>query len=124
MWPSPGRDSGSGCSPFSIDVVLIAIVVHSHDSVFFPILAVYGAVLWKLKGSTLGGIICGLKVVRHDGRPMDWSSAIVRALGCFFSLIFLGLGFLWIAFDSEKQAWHDKIAGTIVVRVPKGMSLV
>lgn len=107
-----------------IDVVLIGIVAHSHDTVFFPILALYGAILWKLKGSTLGGIICGLKVVRHDGRPMDWASAIVRALACFFSLIFLGLGFIWIAFDSEKQAWHDKIAGTIVVRVPKGISLV
>jgi uncharacterized RDD family membrane protein YckC len=107
-----------------IDTILVGIVVHSHDTLFFPILATYGAVLWKLKGSTLGGIICGLKVVRHDGRPMDWATAIVRAFGCFFSLIFLGLGFIWIAFDSEKQGWHDKIAGTIVVRVPKGMSLV
>jgi uncharacterized RDD family membrane protein YckC len=26
--------------------------------------------------------------------------------------------------DHERQAWHDKIAGTVVVRVPKGVSLV
>jgi uncharacterized RDD family membrane protein YckC len=107
-----------------VDTLLIGLVVHSHVEVLLPALAVYGAVLWKLKGSTVGGIICGLKVVRHDGRPMDWASAIVRALGCFFSFVFLGLGFLWVAFDSEKQGWHDKIAGTIVIRVPKGMSLV
>ena len=31
-----------------------------------------------------------------------------------------GLGFIWIAFDRANQAWHDKIAGTVVVRVPKG----
>jgi uncharacterized RDD family membrane protein YckC len=35
-----------------------------------------------------------------------------------------GLGFIWIAFDDGKQAWHDKIAGTVVVRVTKGVSLV
>jgi uncharacterized RDD family membrane protein YckC len=35
-----------------------------------------------------------------------------------------GLGFLWIVFDEEKQSWHDKVAGTVVVHAPKGMSLV
>src|SRR5581483_8182915 len=35
-----------------------------------------------------------------------------------------GLGFIWIAVDHEHQAWHDKIAGTVVVRVPKGGGLV
>jgi uncharacterized RDD family membrane protein YckC len=35
-----------------------------------------------------------------------------------------GLGFFWIAFDHERQAWHDKIAGTVVVRVPKTVPLV
>jgi uncharacterized RDD family membrane protein YckC len=30
-----------------------------------------------------------------------------------------GLGFLWIGFDHGKQAWHDKIAGTVVVRVAR-----
>jgi uncharacterized RDD family membrane protein YckC len=36
----------------------------------------------------------------------------------------LGLGFIWIAVDAGHQAWHDKLAGTIVVRVPKGTPLV
>jgi len=106
-----------------VDAILIGIVIRS-GRFFLPVLAVYGAVLWKLKGSTVGGIIFGLKVVRHDGRPMDWATAAVRALACFFSLIFLCLGFIWIAFDPEKQGWHDKIAGTVVIRLPKGMSLV
>jgi uncharacterized RDD family membrane protein YckC len=35
-----------------------------------------------------------------------------------------GLGFFWIAFDDQKQAWHDKIAGTVVPRVAKGTRLV
>ena len=87
-------------------------------------LAVYGAVLWKLRGATVGGIVCGLQVVRSDGRAMDWATVVVRALACFLSLAPLGLGFLWAAFDPDKQTWHDKIAGTVVIRPPKPAPLV
>jgi len=87
-------------------------------------LAAYGAVMWKVKGTTIGGIALDLRVVRLDSRAVDWPTACVRALGCILSLCALGLGFLWIAIDSGNQAWHDKLAGTIVVRVPKGTPLV
>jgi uncharacterized RDD family membrane protein YckC len=106
-----------------IDAILVGIVTRMHG-LFLPALAIYGALLWKFRGATIGGIIFGLKVVRQDGREMDWTSSIVRALACFLSLFVVGLGFIWIAFDAEKQGWHDKIAGTLVVRMPKGVSLV
>jgi hypothetical protein len=47
---------------------------------------------------------------RTAGRGLG--DRVVRALACFFSLVVVGLGFIWIAFDPEKQGWHDKIAGT------------
>jgi uncharacterized RDD family membrane protein YckC len=107
-----------------LDLLLVGFVTsvllhpaHMH----LLVLAIYGAVMWKLRGSTVGGIVFDLKVVRLDGRPVDWETAIVRALGCFLSLAVAGLGFIWIAFDGAHQAWHDKIAGTMVVRVPKGV---
>jgi len=93
----------------------------SGSNLLLP-LAIYGAIMWKLKGTTIGGMIFGLHVVRLDGREVEWETAIVRALSCFLSAI-LFLGFIWIAFDDEKQAWHDKIAGTVVVRA-KGKSLL
>ena len=110
-----------------LDLLLVSIVLNTtyHSGrLELLFLAAYGAVMWKLKGSTIGGIICGLRVVRLDGRPIDWPTAIVRALSCFLSLVVVGLGFLWIAIDSERQSWHDKIAGTVVVRAPKGSSLL
>lgn len=109
-----------------IDVILVGIafsVLHS-DNAFLLALAAYGAIMWKLKGTTIGGILCNLKVVRVDGRELEWSTTVVRALSCFLSLIVAGLGFLWIVFDDGRQAWHDKIAGTAVVRVPQGVSLL
>jgi uncharacterized RDD family membrane protein YckC len=87
-------------------------------------LAIYASIMWKTRGTTIGGIVCGLKVVRIDNREIDWATAIVRALSCFLSLAVAGLGFIWVVFDDEKQSWHDKIAGTTVVRVPKGVSLL
>jgi uncharacterized RDD family membrane protein YckC len=87
-----------------IDFLLIGTLTQMRSPhVVLVLLAAYGAVLWKLKGAT---------------------TALVRALACFFSLLVAGLGFIWIGFDKEKQGWHDKIAGTVVVRLPKGVSLV
>ena len=116
----------------ALDVIIIAIAFAilpfmdfdgPHRS-FLLLLAGYAALMWKLKGSTIGGFICHLHVVRLDGRAIDWPTAVARALGCFLSLVVAGLGFLWIVFDADRQSWHDKIAGTVVVRVPKGASLV
>ncbi|HEX2861874.1 MAG TPA: RDD family protein, partial [Lacunisphaera sp.] len=117
-----------------LDTVLVGIVFGMLNSMFgafvkfggsFPLwFVVYNIVMWGTKGTTIGGIICGLKVVRLDDRPLDWSVAIVRALGAFLSLAVAGLGFIWVAFDDERQSWHDKIAGTTIVKVPKGTPLL
>ena len=109
-----------------IDALLVGfcLSVLGHHHLELLVLAVYGAVMWKLRGSTVGGIVLDLHVVRLDGREVDWETAIIRALSCFLSLAVAGLGFIWIALDPNNQAWHDKIAGTVVVRVAKGVPLV
>jgi uncharacterized RDD family membrane protein YckC len=119
FWPRMGA--------LLLDVLLIGFVMsllHPFGDVHLVILAIYGAVMWKLRGTTVGGIVFDLHVVRLDGRPVDWETAIVRALGCFLSLAVAGLGFIWIAFDDNAQAWHDKIAGTVVVRAKRDRPLV
>ena len=105
-----------------LDVILVGFamsLLHPFGDFHIVILAIYGAVMWKLRGTTVGGIVFDLHVVRVDGRPLDWETAVVRALGCFLSLAVVGLGFIWIALDVNSQAWHDKIAGTVVVRAKK-----
>jgi uncharacterized RDD family membrane protein YckC len=117
----------------ALDFFLVAVIVlilahsvveHSGPGLLFLCLGAYSAALWKARGSTIGGVICGLKVVRIDGRPIDWPIAIVRALAAGLSFMAAGLGFIWVAIDPEKQSWHDKVAGTTIVRVPKGTPLV
>jgi uncharacterized RDD family membrane protein YckC len=110
-----------------LDVLLVGFamsLLHPFGDFHIVVLAIYGAVMWKLRGTTVGGIVFDLHVVRVDGRPLDWETAIVRALGCFLSLCVVFLGFIWIAFDDNHQAWHDKIAGTVVVRAKRGAPLL
>jgi uncharacterized RDD family membrane protein YckC len=55
-------------------------------------------------------------VVKIDGSYLDVSRAFIRYIGFFISQSAFGLGLLWAAFDPNKQGWHDKIAGTYVIR--------
>jgi uncharacterized RDD family membrane protein YckC len=67
----------------------------------------------------LGEIVLNLRVEKLDGGSLinDYGTAIVRALASLLSLLPLGLGFLWILFDPQRQTWHDKISGSVVVPV-------
>ena len=96
----------------------------SGPPVFFIIALAYFAGLWTWKGTTIGGVVLKLQVVRQDGGPLTFLVAFVRGLAAAFSGVVLFLGFFWIGWDREKQGWHDKIAGTVVVRLPRSMPLV
>ena len=52
----------------------------------------------------------------QTGGKASTSQLVGRYFGYFISGIPLGLGIIWIAFDRRKQGWHDKLAGTVVVR--------
>jgi len=116
----------------AIDLVLVGIMAsvlvssrrHFDDGPFFPMLFfAYMVLFWAWQGTTLGGIICRLRIVRADGRRLEFVDAFVRALSAVLSVAAVGIGFLWILRDPQQQAWHDKIAGTIVVKVPNGTPL-
>ena len=107
-----------------LDLILVGILcVVLHP--IAPIVALaYFSALWAWKNTTIGGIVVGLKVVRTDGRPLTFPVALVRSLAAAFSIMVLFLGYLWIAWDAEKQGWHDKIAGTHVLKLPRGTPLL
>lgn len=109
-----------------IDWFLLVVFINwfEIDRLKWILFAAYFAGLWLWRGTTIGGIVLRLRVVRLDGRPMDVGTALVRAVGALFGALALGLGYFWSAWDPEKQGWHDKIAGTVVVRTPNPQSLV
>ena len=98
-------------------------MLHIEDGWLFLLIVVYHVGFWAWKGTTIGGIVCHLRVVRSDGRMLRFTEALVRGLSAIFSVAVAGLGWFWMLWDPDRQTWHDKIAGTIVVRVPTSVTL-
>ena len=79
---------------------------------------VYFTTFTAVRGQTPGKMAVGIRVVGEDDRPPGLGTALLReTVGRLVSTIPFYLGFLWMAWDAEKRGWHDKIAGTWVVRV-------
>lgn len=120
---------------FFIDGFLIALVTTPLSSIIFGgayiasvdlfmdflvsslLPAAYVILFWVYNGATPGKMAISAKVVdavtgAHPSAPRY----IARYVGYLLSMLPLGLGFIWIAFDKRKQGWHDKLSGTVVVR--------
>jgi uncharacterized RDD family membrane protein YckC len=113
---------------FALDCVLVAIAAALLDWMeepgpFFALLLGYHIAFWAWQGTTLGGIVVGLRVVRTDGTPPRAVDALVRGLASLLSFAAIGIGLFWMIQDAERQTWHDKIAGTYVVKVPRAYPL-
>ena len=84
-------------------------------SYLLPAIAVL--VFWTTKHATPGKMAIGAKIVdANTGHAPTLNQHFVRYIGYFVSIFPLCLGLLWIGFDRKKQGWHDKLAGTVVVR--------
>lgn len=114
---------------FIIDAILLGVINQIVASVFGGgdptrvgglttlIGIAYVVGLWTYwGGQTVGKKAMGIKVVKADGTPFGLVPAIIRYVGYIISGIVILLGFIWILFDPDKQGWHDKIAGTYVVK--------
>lgn len=99
--------AGGSADPNAGTVALILLLAYS---LFF---------LWLLsRGLTFGKWIVQERVVKRlDGRYPGFGTMFLReVVGKAVSTLFLGLGYYWAIWDKDGQAWHDKIAGTVVVR--------
>jgi uncharacterized RDD family membrane protein YckC len=115
---------GATTLDFLMITIVFALMTFPVPPVFFLIWMAYHIGMWSLKGTTIGGIIFGIKCVRLDGGEVTFPVALIRCLSSWLSAVALFLGFFWAGWDANRQSWHDKIAGTTMVRVPKGASLV
>jgi uncharacterized RDD family membrane protein YckC len=69
-------------------------------------------------GQTPGKMALRIKVIRTDGSPLSYGRAFLREVpGKFISSILLGIGYLMVAFDGQKQGLHDKIADSYVIKL-------
>ena len=84
-------------------------------SFVFPVVVVIA--FWVYRSATPGKMVISSVIVdAKTGCRPTLRQCVVRYLGYYLATLPLGLGLLWVAFDGKKQGWHDKLAGTVVVR--------
>ena len=85
-------------------------------AILLAVLMGYWIVFTAIWGQTLGKMALGIKVVDREGRPPGlWKAFLREVVGKILSGLVIYIGYIWVAFDSEKRGWHDHIAGTYVV---------
>jgi uncharacterized RDD family membrane protein YckC len=91
----------------------LARVLRPVAGVALPLLfAGYNAVFWGLTGRTPGMALLGIRGLGTRGRPVSWTSAVVRTA----TLVLFPIGSLWCLVDRRHQAVQDKLARTVVLR--------
>jgi uncharacterized RDD family membrane protein YckC len=90
-----------------------------HQATMLALIVGFYGLFWTRGGQTLGMASWHLKVQREDGGKLTWKDALLRLAAALLSWLPAGLGFVWIAFDREGRAWHDRLSHTRVVALPK-----
>jgi uncharacterized RDD family membrane protein YckC len=80
------------------------------------IASLYSLIFHISMGRTIGMRALKLRIIDVYGDEPSTNRALVRTAGYLLGVATLGLGFIWIAFDSEKRGLHDWLAGTYVVK--------
>ncbi|MEK7863169.1 MAG: RDD family protein [Chloroflexota bacterium] len=95
------------------DIQLIAQLIGNVGGV------AYFVYFWSghAKGQTPGMRRMNIRVIRTDGTYASVGRAFLREIGLGIGMLCLGLGVFWVAFDKQKQGWHDKMADTYVISV-------
>ncbi len=75
----------------------------------------YLAGCWGTSGKTPGDAMLGIRVVRGDGHELGLRRAVVRTIVYPFSFLFCGIGLIGVVIGKHRRAFHDVVAGSIVV---------
>lgn len=96
-----GRPLSTGAD-FGINVIMALVVL----------------LFWVTRQVTPGKLMLGLRIIDagHGGRA-PFGRLVLRYFGYLLSALPLGLGYLWMLWDPRQRCWHDKLGGTLVVRL-------
>jgi uncharacterized RDD family membrane protein YckC len=101
-----------------IGIAIEAVVANVWEAFLlqFVARAVYSIAFWVGAGATPGKMAVGIKVTMTNGEPIELGAACLRYVGYWISALVFFIGYLMIAFSSEKKGLHDNIANTIVIK--------
>jgi uncharacterized RDD family membrane protein YckC len=80
--------------------------------------ALYFVPQWR-HGQTLPLRTWRIRLVAADGGQVTWAQAVLRYAAALLTWLTCGAGFVWAAFDRDRQFLHDRVAGTRLISVPR-----
>ncbi len=107
-------DSDSG-NPSDRAFLISAGILALYIFAFVPL---YHVLLWSWRGQTVGKMAVRIKVQSRNGGPLSLGQSALRLLGYVVSALPIFLGLVIAVFDRERRAFHDILAGTVVVELP------
>ncbi len=87
-----------------------------YSTVLMLLWGFYFVIFSAYSGQTPGKKVLGLKIVQSNGEALNGSIAVNRFFSFTLSASCLFLGFLWALFSKNRQTWHDKLSGTVVIK--------
>lgn len=88
-----------------------------HILLYWIVPAAIVIIFWRAREATPGKMAIHARIVdARTGAAPTSKQWLIRYLGYYVSTLPLGLGLIWVGIDARKQGWHDKLAGTVVVR--------
>ncbi|MGH2464699.1 MAG: RDD family protein, partial [Candidatus Limnocylindrales bacterium] len=121
--PATGRLVATPATIAAIDATLGSIVglVVVLAVGGYLIQSLYFGLLWSRRGASIGQELLGLEVRRQaDGTRISFRRGCLRVLGYALAAASGYFGFIFVVLDPRKQGWHDKIAGTVVIKPVAG----
>ena len=111
----PSGELGGESAVLVAMVTIFGALVIAMVLVFLYLL--YFTLFTGWRGQTPGKMLVGIRVMDAAGENPGLRRAFMReVVGKFLSSTAFYVGFLWPIWDAQRQAWHDKIAETWVVR--------
>lgn len=109
---------------FIIDAVIlgavggvIGAILGNPGSVIGFLVGLTYVVGMNANGGTLGKRAVGLRLESEKtGEDIGYGAALVRYVVGIASALVLLLGYFWVIWDDKNQTWHDKAAGSVVVK--------
>ena len=100
-----------------LGLILASISPQLGNALGTLIAVAYQVYFFTSTGQTPGMKLMSIKLVNANGELLSIGQALVRFVVAIFSGMILVIGYLWMLWDANKQTWHDKAAGSFVVRV-------
>jgi uncharacterized RDD family membrane protein YckC len=108
-----------------LGLTLMGLELFAPSFIYFLFGVLYFALMQSsTRQATIGKALCGLKVTDAGGERISLPRALAREVAKIISTLTLLIGYVIAAFTTRKQALHDFVASTTVVRAEPGRVVI